>query len=85
MIIGQTVGVLLWSSLLNERILGSNFRVRSRTKNIQNMPCLDLGFIYRDLTLIFHLGYGEAGIIDLIPPNAMLRIKLWVQNVQIVT
>ena len=38
---------------------------------------------YREVLVSAHLAYGEAGIKDLIPPNAMLRIQLWVQDVQV--
>lgn len=37
---------------------------------------------YREVQVSPHLAYGEAGVKDLIPPNAMLRIQLWVQDVQ---
>jgi len=40
---------------------------------------------YREVLVSSHLGYGEAGIINLVPPNAMLRIKLWVHDVQLAT
>jgi hypothetical protein len=37
---------------------------------------------YREVLIGAHLAYGEKGIEDLIPPNAMLRIRLWVRDVQ---
>ena len=36
---------------------------------------------YREVIVAPHLGYGETGIADLIPPNALLRVQLWVQAV----
>ena len=38
---------------------------------------------YREVLVSAHLAYGEAGIKDLVPPNAMLRIQLWVQDVHV--
>ena len=38
---------------------------------------------YREVLVSAHLGYGEAGIEGRVPPNAMLRIQLWVQDVQV--
>ena len=40
---------------------------------------------YREVIVSPHLGYRETGIPDLIPPNAMLRIQLWVHDVQSAT
>ena len=40
---------------------------------------------YREILVSPHLGYGETGISGLIPPNAMLRIQLWVHEVQSAT
>ena len=40
---------------------------------------------YREVLVSPNLGYGEAGIPGIVPPNAMLRIQLWVQNVQSAT
>jgi hypothetical protein len=40
---------------------------------------------YREILISPHLGYREAGVPNLIPANAMLRVQLWVQNVQIAT
>lgn len=37
---------------------------------------------YREILVRPHLGYGQSGIKGQIPPNAMLRIQLWVQHVQ---
>lgn len=37
---------------------------------------------YREILAAPHLCYGERGVGDLIPPNAMLHIKLWVQAVE---
>ena len=37
---------------------------------------------YREVLVSAHLAYGEKGIEDRIPANAMLRIQLWVQHVQ---
>ncbi|MDH3379825.1 MAG: FKBP-type peptidyl-prolyl cis-trans isomerase [Gammaproteobacteria bacterium] len=37
---------------------------------------------YREVLVSSHLAYGAKGVKNRIPPNAMLRIKLWVQNVQ---
>jgi FKBP-type peptidyl-prolyl cis-trans isomerase (trigger factor) len=36
---------------------------------------------YREVLVAPHLGYGEAGIAGSIPPNALLRVQLWVQAV----
>ncbi|MDH3510834.1 MAG: FKBP-type peptidyl-prolyl cis-trans isomerase [Gammaproteobacteria bacterium] len=36
---------------------------------------------YREVLVSSHLGYGAVGVTDLIPPNAMLRIQLWVHDV----
>ena len=37
---------------------------------------------YREVLVSPHLGYGKAGVDDSIPANAMLRILLWVRDVQ---
>lgn len=37
---------------------------------------------YREVLIAPHLAYGEKGVPDLIPANAMLRIQLWVQEVR---
>jgi hypothetical protein len=36
---------------------------------------------YRQVLVSPHLAYGEKGVPDLIPANALLRIHLWVQDV----
>ena len=37
---------------------------------------------YREAIVPPHLAYGEKGVPDLIPVNALLRIQLWVQDVR---
>lgn len=37
---------------------------------------------YREVLVGAHLAYGRKGLGDLIPPDAMLRIRLWVRDVQ---
>ncbi len=37
---------------------------------------------YREILVAPHLAYGEAGVPGLIPANALLRIRLWVQVVR---
>ena len=37
---------------------------------------------YREVLASAHLCYGETGVGDLIPPGAMLRIRLWVRSVK---
>ncbi len=37
---------------------------------------------YREVLASAHLCYRESGIPGIIPPNAMLRIRLWVREVQ---
>jgi hypothetical protein len=37
---------------------------------------------FREVLVSAHLGYGAVGVTDIIPPNAMLRIQLWVRAVQ---
>lgn len=37
---------------------------------------------YREVLIAPHLAYGEKGVPDLIPANAFLRIRLWVQDVR---
>ena len=32
---------------------------------------------YREVSIAPHLAYGEKGVPGSIPPNAMLRVKLW--------
>ncbi len=39
---------------------------------------------FREVLASPHLCYGETGVPDLIPANAMLRIRLWVQDVRAV-
>jgi len=39
---------------------------------------------FREVLVSPHLGYGEVGVADLIPPQALLRIQLWVQAVRVV-
>lgn len=36
---------------------------------------------YREVIASPHLCFGESGVENLIPPRAMLHIKLWVQSV----
>jgi FKBP-type peptidyl-prolyl cis-trans isomerase (trigger factor) len=38
---------------------------------------------HREVVVSPHLAYGRKGIPNLIPANAVLRIKLWVQAVQV--
>ena len=40
---------------------------------------------FREVLVSPHLAYGEAGLPGVIPANAMLRIQLWVHNVQAAT
>ena len=37
---------------------------------------------YREVLVAPQLGYGETGIADLIPPNALLRVRIWIQAVK---
>ena len=37
---------------------------------------------YREVLVAPHLAYGQAGVPDLVPSNALLRIQLWVQDVR---
>ena len=37
---------------------------------------------YREVLVSPHLAYGEVGVEDRIPGNALLRIQLWVEDVQ---
>ena len=37
---------------------------------------------YREVLVSPHLAYGEDGVPDLIPSNALLRIQLWAQDVR---
>jgi len=37
---------------------------------------------YREILVSPHLAYRQVGVPNLIPANALLRIQLWVQNVQ---
>ena len=37
---------------------------------------------YREVLVSAHLAYGDKGIENMVPPNAMLRIQLWVQHVR---
>jgi len=37
---------------------------------------------FREVLVGPHLGYGEVGVPDLIPPQALLRIQLWVRTVR---
>jgi FKBP-type peptidyl-prolyl cis-trans isomerase len=37
---------------------------------------------YREILVSPHLAYREVGIPGRIPGNALLKIKLWVQDVQ---
>ena len=40
---------------------------------------------YREVLASAHLCYGKSGVEGRIPPNAALRIALWVNDVQIVS
>lgn len=37
---------------------------------------------YREVLVSPHLAYGADGVPDLVPANALLRIRLWVQDVR---
>ena len=37
---------------------------------------------YREVRVGAHLAYGKKGVADLIPSNAVLRIRLWLHSVQ---
>ena len=37
---------------------------------------------YREVLVSPHLAYGEVGVADLIPGNALLRVRLWVHDVR---
>ena len=37
---------------------------------------------YREVLVSPHLAYGNNGIEGVIPPNALLRIQIWVRSVQ---
>ena len=36
---------------------------------------------YREVQVSPHLAYRDVGVSEVIPPNALLRIKLWVHEV----
>lgn len=36
---------------------------------------------YREAVVAPHLAYGHQGLGDIIPPDALLRIQIWVQDV----
>lgn len=40
---------------------------------------------YREVLVSPHLAYAENGVPGLIPPNALLRIQLWVRDVRTAT
>ncbi len=37
---------------------------------------------YREVRVSPHLAYGEAGLGERIPPHAVLRVQLWVRDIQ---
>ena len=37
---------------------------------------------YREVLVSPHLAYGADGVSDLVPSNALIRIRLWVQDVR---
>jgi len=37
---------------------------------------------YREILVAPHLAYGEKGVPGLIPANALLKIKLWVEDIR---
>ena len=37
---------------------------------------------YREVLVSPHLAYGDAGVPNLVPANAVLRIQLWVQEIR---
>lgn len=62
----------------HETVLGSRHAIPAVEKALRGMQAGG----YREVLASPHLCYGARGIPDRIPPNAMLRIKLWVQAVE---
>lgn len=62
----------------HETLLGKRQVVAGVEKSLYGMQSGG----YREVLVSAHLAYGQKGIKDRIPPNAMLRIQLWVQHVE---
>ena len=58
-------------------VLGKRRAIAGIEKSLRGMRAQG----YREVMVSPHLAYGDRGLPGLIPANAMLRIKLWVQQV----
>lgn len=77
---GLTQGVrpVEGTSLIDHRVvLGKRQAIAAVEKTLYGMQAGG----YREVLAGGHLGYGEKGVAGLIPPNAMLRIRLWVREI----
>lgn len=61
----------------HKAILGKRQVIAGIEKSLYGMK----RYGYREVLIAPHLAYGERGIDNLIPANAMLRVKLWLQEV----
>ncbi len=82
--------IALYRDHLNIRQIGSVELIDHTTTLGKRQPiaCVEKSLYgmqaggFREILASPHLCYGEKGIDGLIPPNAMLRVQLWVQDVR---
>ncbi len=58
-------------------VLGRRQPIAGVEKTLHGMA----GGGYREVLVAPHLGYGAAGVPHRVPPNAMLRLQVWVHRV----
>lgn len=58
-------------------ILGRRRPIAGIERAIMGLPAGS----YREVIIPPHLGYGEKGLGDRIPPNALLRVEIWLHEV----
>lgn len=62
----------------HQAVLGRREPIAGVERALYGMRCGG----YRELEVSPHLAYGEAGVTGRIPPAAMLRVRLWLQQIE---
>lgn len=73
---------------LNHGQIVSREKITGKINRNNLIPGLVQAFVgmrengYREVKISPHLAYGESGIKDLIPPNALLHCKIWLKCIK---